>query len=52
MSVTVNCPHCGDEYTLGVDGTVDGCDECLGITRAVNGYAIDEEPLTVIEEEG
>lgn len=33
---------CGEEYTLGVDGTVDGCDECNGIVRTPNGYVIEE----------
>jgi len=31
---------CGKEYTLGVDGTVDGCDACEGITRNLAGQII------------
>jgi hypothetical protein len=27
------CPHCGQRYTLGKNGTVEGCDECEGIIR-------------------
>ncbi len=34
------CPTCGKEYTLGVDGTVDGCDACEGITRNLAGQII------------
>lgn len=37
---------CGEEYILGVTGTVDGCDECTGTVRAANGYAIDEPKCT------
>lgn len=33
------CPHCGKEYTLGVNGIVSGCDECEGVTRDVAGFA-------------
>lgn len=31
------CPHCLKEYTMGINGTVDGCDECEGIVRLPNG---------------
>jgi PHP family Zn ribbon phosphoesterase len=27
------CPHCSNEYTLGVNGVDSGCDECEGIVR-------------------
>lgn len=27
------CPICHSTYTMGVTGTKDGCDECLGIVR-------------------
>jgi hypothetical protein len=27
------CPHCSNEYTLGINGVEDGCDECEGIVR-------------------
>jgi hypothetical protein len=28
-----------------VNGTVDGCDECTGVERAVNGFVIDPMPI-------
>lgn len=31
------CPHCFKEYTMGVNGTVNGCDICEGIVRFPNG---------------
>ena len=31
--MTQTCQHCGQTYTLGVTGTVDGCDVCERITR-------------------
>lgn len=31
--VKCKCPHCKQTYELGITGTVDGCDECLGIVR-------------------
>lgn len=42
------CPHCMEEYTLGIDGTVNGCDECEGIVRnpvdnTIINFEIDEE---------
>ncbi len=37
---------CGKEYTLGVNGTVDGCDECTGTVRAANGYVLYEPQCT------
>lgn len=38
--------HCGKEFTLGVNGTVDGCDECNGTVRAANGYVLEEAGCT------
>ena len=35
------CPKCHKEFTLGVNGTVDGCDECNGVTRDLAGFAWD-----------
>lgn len=35
---TVKCPLCGGDYTLGVNGTIDGCDECTGVERLPQGY--------------
>lgn len=37
---------CGEEYILGVTGTVDGCDACTKTVRAVNGYALDAPQCT------
>ena len=37
------CPQCGREYFMGKTGVVTGCDVCLKITRASNGFVI--EPL-------
>lgn len=31
------CPHCLKEYTLGINGVNNGCDECEGIIRLPNG---------------
>ncbi len=28
------CPHCERRYTLGVNGTVEGCDECMQVVRS------------------
>lgn len=33
MSVQMICPTCKRKYILGIDGTVNGCDECWGIVR-------------------
>jgi hypothetical protein len=27
------CPHCEKRYTLGVDGTIEGCDPCMNVIR-------------------
>lgn len=43
------CPQCHQTFTLGVTGTVDGCDKCTGITRATNGYALEETPCFCYE---
>ena len=40
---TQTCPHCQSQYTLGVDGTVDGCDDCTGIVRDRAGFAWDAD---------
>jgi hypothetical protein len=44
LAPQAECPKCHMEFTLGVNGTVDGCDNCLGTQRAVNGYVL-EEPM-------
>ena len=38
--MNMTCAKCGDEYTLGVNGTVDGCDACEGIQRNRAGQII------------
>lgn len=39
---TYICPMCEKEYTLGVNGTVDGCDRCLHVVRnAIDNTVID-----------
>lgn len=40
------CGGCGKEFTLGVNGTVDGCDECKRTVRAANGYVLEEPQCT------
>jgi hypothetical protein len=43
---------CGKHYILGVNGTVDGCDDCQDITRNLdgtiieaNGFFLDDDAL-------
>lgn len=44
------CPHCLCPYALGVTGTVDGCDTCLGIDRnPIDNTIIEEDTLTDME---
>jgi hypothetical protein len=31
------CPSCLEEYQLGINGTVNGCDRCEGIVRNADG---------------
>ena len=38
------CPHCHQEYALGITGVDSGCDECEGIIRLPNGM-IDYEAM-------
>ncbi len=38
-SVGKKCPHCGKQFTLGVNGIIGTCDDCAGIKRDGNGYA-------------
>lgn len=46
------CPHCRKAYTLGVDGTVDGCDECTGTVRnPLDHTIVDMDFSKVFEEE-
>lgn len=39
------CPYCEHKYKLGFDGTVDGCDECLGIVRNALDHSIITSPV-------
>jgi len=45
------CPHCEKRYTLGVNGTVEGCDDCMNVIRnQVDNTIIEEEDeLTEME---
>lgn len=37
----VMCSHCQMPYALGVNGTVEGCDECMSVIRnALDGTII------------
>lgn len=38
--LTVCVCGCGKNYTLGITGTVDGCDTCEGITRNPRDHSI------------
>jgi hypothetical protein len=33
----VKCPKCGKDYVMGVNGVVNGCDECTGTVRNLPG---------------
>lgn len=39
MSKKSICPKCGKPFSMGDNGTVDGCDGCTGVQRDRNGYA-------------
>lgn len=39
----MKCPFCGRAYELGKTGTVDGCDECLGVVRNPIDHTIIED---------
>ena len=43
------CLTCLNEFTLGVDGTEDGCDRCTGAVRATNGFVIDQPQCTGLD---
>jgi predicted nucleic acid-binding Zn-ribbon protein len=36
------CEICGEEYTLGKNGVMSGCDKCKNITRNKDGLIIYE----------
>lgn len=48
----MKCPHCQNEYTLGVNGTVQGCDDCTGTERASNGFALSSNQCCCFEIQG
>lgn len=37
------CPYCRRVYILGLDGTVDGCDQCEGVVRNPLDHTIIKE---------
>lgn len=47
----MTCPQCGSKYILGLNGTVDGCDDCECITRNELDHSIieEEDSLTDME---
>ena len=38
MAKKSKCPKCGQNFRMGYDGTVDGCDKCTGVERDKDGY--------------
>lgn len=47
-SVVYVCRYCNIAYTLGVNGTVNGCDECTGTIRNLpGGYVINAKEQCV-----
>lgn len=46
------CPKCQRQFTLGVNGTVDGCDECTGVERLPNGFAVQNMTCHCLEHIG
>lgn len=49
-SVIYVCPCCDKRYTLGVDGTIEGCDKCMTVIRnALDGTVIEEDVMTDME---
>jgi hypothetical protein len=52
FEVTKRCPHCRKVYTIGLDGTIDGCDECEGIARnPKDGTIINGELSALFEDD-
>lgn len=41
----MTCPSCKDTYTLGVNGTVHGCDRCEGVIRNPVDHSIIDDPF-------
>jgi hypothetical protein len=44
------CPFCWQDYFLGLNGTVDGCDPCLTVIRNPVDHTIIEEGESVVVE--
>lgn len=38
MAKSAVCPNCRKHYRMGYNGTVDGCDKCMGVVRDGDGY--------------
>jgi hypothetical protein len=38
MAVTKICPICKNDYEMGLNGTIYGCDSCTGVKRDKNNY--------------
>lgn len=51
QKIRTSCPHCGKPYTLGVDGVVDGCDECMAIVRNPLDHTVVEEDFSTMFED-
>lgn len=44
------CPHCEKRYTLGINGTIHGCDECENVIRnKMDNTIIEEDTMTDME---
>ena len=51
MTVVVTCPKCKKNYILGVNGVVNGCDECTGTKRNLpGGYVLIQNALDKLNE--
>lgn len=38
MKYQAICQLCGKTYDMGYNGTIDGCDDCLGVQRDMRGH--------------
>jgi hypothetical protein len=55
MGITKRCKRCGKQYKLGYNGSIHGCDECLGVQRDINGemwYPTETEQMRMDIETG
>ena len=39
MNNNSKCRKCKNGFVMGMNGTIDGCDECTGTVRDSHGYA-------------